>query len=117
MSNPQKNKGSAYERSVVNYLRSQGFTVERTRAGWTDDRGDIHGMHSASGRPFTFECKTHRRDGLPGWIRELAVEVENAGGDIGAVIHKKVGTTEGGEQYATMPLSMLVSLLREAGYS
>lgn len=117
MPNPQKNKGSAYERSIVNYLRECGFAVDRTRAGWTDDRGDIHGVQSPTGSPFTFECKNHRRDNLSGWIKELYVEVENAGGEIGAVIHKKVGTTEGGEQYATLPLSMLVSLLREAGYS
>jgi hypothetical protein len=116
MSNPQKNKGSAYERSIVNYLRESGFTVDRTRAGWSDDRGDIHGIASPTGRPFTFECKNHRRDNLPGWIKELYVEVHNAGGYAGAVIHKKSGTTDGGEQFATLPLSMLVLLLREAGY-
>ena len=116
MSNPQKNKGSAYERSIVNYLRECDFTVDRTRAGWTDDRGDIHGIQSSTGRAFTFECKNHRKDNLPGWIRELHIEVANAGGEIGAVIHKKVGTTDGGEQFATLPLSMLVLLLKEAGY-
>ena len=47
MSNPQKNKGSAYERSIVNYLRSAGFDADRTRAGWTDDRGDVHGAPTA----------------------------------------------------------------------
>lgn len=116
MPNPQKNKGSAYERSIVNYLRECGFTVDRTRAGWTDDRGDVHGVLSSSGRPFTFECKNHRRDNLPGWISELYVEVHNAGGDNGAVIHKKHGTTDAAEQYATLPLGMLVQLLKEAGY-
>jgi Holliday junction resolvase len=116
MSNPQKNKGSAYERSIVNHLRECGFTVDRTRAGWTDDRGDIHGVSNPSGQPFTFECKNHRRDNLSGWIKELAVEVSNAGGMVGAVIHKKVGTTEPAEQYATLPVAMLVRLLKEAGY-
>lgn len=116
MSNPQKNKGSAYERSIVNYLRDIGFTVDRTRAGWTDDRGDIHGVQSSTGSAFTFECKNHRRDNLPGWINELYVEVDNAGGSVGAVIHKKHGTTEAAEQYATLPLGMLVQLLKEAGY-
>jgi hypothetical protein len=116
MPNPQKNKGSAYERSIVNYLRDNGFTVDRTRAGWTDDRGDIHGVLAPSGRPFTFECKNHRRDNLSGWINELHIEVENAGGSVGSVIHKKHGTANPGEQFATLPLSMLVLLLREAGY-
>lgn len=116
MPNPQKNKGSAYERSIVNYLRDCGFTVDRTRAGWTDDRGDIHGISSRTGRPFTFECKNHRRDNLSGWVNELHIEVANASGSIGAVIHKKHGTTDGADQFATLPLSMLVLLLKEAGY-
>lgn len=116
MTNPAKRKGDEFERSIVNYLRSEGYSVDRTRAGWSDDRGDIHGITSASGKPFTFECKNHKRDNLPGWVSELEVEVVNAGGEIGAVIHKKHGVVDGGAQYATLPLKMLVKLLREAGY-
>ena len=116
MANPAKRKGSEFERIIVNYLRGEGYAVDRTRAGWSDDRGDIHGITSASGKPFTFECKNHKRDNLPGWISELEVEVGNAGGEIGAVIHKKHGVVDGGAQYATLPLNMLVQLLKEAGY-
>jgi hypothetical protein len=47
---------------------------------------------------------------------ELKREVANAGGNIGVVVHKKVGTTDPGEQFASLPLSMLVQLLKEAGY-
>ena len=111
MPNPQKQKGSAYERLVVDYLRSQGFTVERTRAGWADDRGDVHGING-----FTIECKNHRALSLSEWVGELVVECRNAGHSVGAVVHKKRGATDGGEQYATLPLRMLVQLLREAGY-
>lgn len=116
MTNPNKNKGDAYERSIVDYLRDSGFGVDRTRAGWADDRGDIHGI-SRESVPFTFECKNHRRDNLPGWIKELHVEVANNGGVLGAVIHKRHGTTVASAQYATLPLGMLVRLLTEAGYS
>ena len=31
-------------------------------------------------------------------------------------MHKKVGVTDPAEQYATMPLRMLVTLLIQAGY-
>jgi hypothetical protein len=116
VTNPQKIKGSAYERSIVNYLRDHGYNADRTRAGWTDDRGDVHGITDSEGRPFTFECKNHRRDNLSGWIMELKREVANAGGNVGVVVHKKVGTTDPGEQFASLPLSMLVQLLKEAGY-
>ena len=111
MTSPQKQKGSAYERLIVDYLRSQGFTVDRTRAGWSDDRGDIHGIEG-----FTFECKNHKSLALAGWVRELIVECGNAGHDLGAVVHKKRGVTAAAEQYATLPLWMLVRLLKEAGY-
>lgn len=116
MTNPQKIKGSAYERSIVDYLRKSGFMADRTRAGWVDDRGDIHGVTSPEGKPFTFECKNHRGDSLPGWIKELQREVSNAGGVVGVVVHKKHGTTDAGDQFCTLPMSMLVQLLREAGY-
>jgi hypothetical protein len=111
VTNPQKAKGSAYERLIVNYLREHGFRVDRTRAGWADDKGDIHGITG-----FTWECKNHRSINLSGWIRELLVECKNAGTKLGAVIHKKRGSTNPGEQYATLPLEMLVQLLKEAGY-
>jgi hypothetical protein len=115
MPNPNKNKGDAYERSIVGYLRERGFDADRTRAGWEDDRGDIHGI-SRNNIPFTLECKNHRRDNLPGWIAELHAEIANNGGLLGAVVHKRSGTTDASAQYATLPLGMLVRLLREAGY-
>lgn len=116
MSNPQKNKGSAYERSIVQYLRESGFRVDRTRAGWSDDRGDVHGVTSPTDQPFVFECKNHARLQLSGWISELRTEIDNAGGVAGVLVHKKRGTTDPAEQYATLPFGMLVQLLKEAGY-
>lgn len=116
MTNPQKVKGSSYERSIVQYLRECGFRVDRTRAGWTDDRGDVHGITSFTGHPFTIECKNHARLNLSGWISELLAEITNAGGVAGVLVHKKRGTTDPAEQYATLPFGMLVQLLKEAGY-
>jgi len=50
------------------------------------------------------------------WIGELLTECRNAGTDLGAVVHKKRGVTSAADQYATLPLWMLVQLLKEAGY-
>ena len=116
MTNPQKQKGSTYERQIVSYLRECGFRVDRTRAGWADDRGDVHGITGPDGLPFTVECKNHQRLNLSGWVSELLTEIANAGGVAGVLVHKKRGTTDPSEQYATLPLGMLVSILREAGY-
>jgi hypothetical protein len=115
MTNPNKIKGDSFERSIVEYLRERGFDADRTRAGWADDRGDIHGI-TRNSIPFTFECKNHARDNLPGWIAELHTEVANNKGFLGAVIHKRRGTTIASDQYATLPLRMLVQLLKEAGF-
>jgi len=116
VTNPQKQKGSAYERSIVEYLRANSFGVDRTRAGWADDRGDIHGVSSPSGHPFVFECKNHVRLNLSGWVSELLTEIDNAGGMAGVLVHKRRGTTDPSQQYATLPFGMLVQLLKEAGY-
>lgn len=116
MTSPQKIKGSTYERLIVTYLREQGFNVDRTRAGWADDRGDVHGVeHPILGR-FTFECKNHKTMDLGGWMAELAREVTANGGGLGAVVHKRRGDSSGENQYASLPLWMLVQLLTEAGY-
>ena len=116
MSNPQKQKGSAYERTIVRYLTLQGFDVERTRAGWADDRGDVHGIsHPVLGN-FTIECKNQKTMALSGWLTELERERAANGGGLGAVVHKRQRVTEGEDQYATLPLWMLVQLLVQAGY-
>lgn len=116
MTNPAKQKGSAYERVIVYYLTSQGFDAERTRAGWADDRGDIHGIRHPVLGNFTFECKNQRAMDLSGWLGELEREREANGGGLGAVVHKRRGIADAEAQYATLPLWMLVSLLIEAGY-
>jgi hypothetical protein len=50
---------------------------------------------------------------LSGWVKELVVEVDNANAVTGAVVHKRKGTTDVGEWYATMPFYMFLSLIRE----
>jgi hypothetical protein len=116
MTNPQKQKGNAYERSIVTFLRERGYSVDRTRAGWADDRGDVHGLHHPRLGPFTIECKNHRAMALSSWMGELAREVAANGGTLGAVVHKRKGVADANEQYATLPFGMLVQLLKEAGY-
>jgi len=116
VTNPQKQKGSAYERLIVDYLKEHGFDAERTRAGWSDDRGDIHGVSHSSFGPFTIECKNQKSMDLSGWLGELERERHANGGQLGAVVHKKRGQTDAAQQYASLPLWMLVQLLKEAGY-
>jgi hypothetical protein len=112
MTSPSKIKGSSFEREIVTYLRASGYPgAERTRAGWVDDRGDIDGVVGV-----TFECKNRKAMDLSGWVNELIVEMQHANNSVGAVIHKRRGITDAGSYYATLPLSVFVHLIKEAGY-
>lgn len=107
-----KQKGSAFEREIVQLLHTWGWTgAERTRAGWVDDRGDIDGVIGV-----TFECKNRRAMELAEWIDELIVEMQHANNHVGAVIHKRKGITDANQYYASMPVKTFLTLLREAGY-
>jgi hypothetical protein len=112
MSTPSKRKGSGAERDVVKYLQEKGWKyAERRLAGDKNDRGDIAGVPGVC-----FEIKNHKTFDLAGWTKELEVEIKNAKADTGAVIHKRRGTSDVGNWYATMPVETLIELLKKAGY-
>lgn len=113
MTSASKRKGSEAERDVVKYLRRKGWaSAERAYgAGRPDDVGDISGLESVC-----IEVKNQKQMDLSGWLKELAVETKNARAETGAVVHKKRGTANVAEWYATMPVAWWVELLRKAGY-
>lgn len=107
-----KQKGTAAETAVVNWLKAQGRKhVERRSLNGVNDRGDIAGIPSV-----VLEVKNHQRMELAGWISELEVEIKNDKATTGVVIHKKRGTTNVGDWYATMPVYLWEALIKEAGY-
>jgi hypothetical protein len=109
MTSPQKRKGSSAELAVAKWLNKLGWTqAERSRAGWTDDRGDIDGMPGVC-----IEVKNEKRIDLPGYLRELAVEMENAKAWTGSVIVKRRGSTDVNDWYAVMPALVWAQLLLE----
>lgn len=104
-----KQKGTAAETAVVRYLQANGFPhVERRALAGVNDRGDISGIPGV-----VLEVKNCKRIELAGWLDELEAEMTNAGAYIGAVVHKRRGTTDPGKWFATLPFSVLVDLLRE----
>lgn len=108
----QKQKGTAAETAVVNWLKEQGRKhVERRSLNGTADRGDIAGIPCV-----VIEVKNHAKMTLSEWLSELEIEMHNDKADHGVVIHKKRGTTNVGEWYATLPVALWYKLLKEAGY-
>lgn len=107
-----KQKGTAAETAVVNWLKDKGRKhVERRALSGLLDRGDIAGVPGV-----VFEVKNHQRMELSAWLKELLVEMENDKADTGVLIHKRKGTTNVGEWYATMTVDIWYKLLKEAGY-
>lgn len=109
MTSPQKRKGSSAELAVAKWLNKLGWVhAERSRAGWTDDRGDIDGIPGVC-----IEVKNEKRIDLPGYLRELEVEMANAKAWAGAVIVKRRGSTDPADWYAVMPAQKWAELLLE----
>lgn len=109
MTSPSKRKGSAAELAVAKWLQKWGWTnAERSRAGWTNDRGDIDGIPG-----ICIEIKAEKKFDLPGYLRELEVEMVNAKAWTGAVIVKRRGSTDVDDWYAVMPAKVWAKLLYE----
>jgi len=107
-----KQKGTAAETAVVNWLLSKGRKqVERRSLNGSNDRGDIAGIPTV-----VIEVKNCVKVELSAWLKELEAEMINDKADAGVVIHKKKGTQDVGLWYATMPVNMWFKLLEEAGY-
>jgi hypothetical protein len=107
LTSPQKRKGSAAELAVAKWLRKLGWIhAERSRAGWTDDRGDIDGMPGVC-----IEVKNEKKIDIPGYLRELEVEMENAKAWTGTVIIKRRGSTNVDDWYAVMPAKVWGELM------
>jgi hypothetical protein len=111
MSSPQKRKGSAAELAVARYMQDHGWPhAERSRAGWTDDRGDIDGCPG-----LVVEVKDHKRHDLPGWLTELEVEVANARAVTGVLVVKRRLHTDPGDWYAVTRFGDWCHLAKDAG--
>jgi hypothetical protein len=108
----QKQKGTAAETAVVRWLSGRKWNkIERRSLSGANDRGDITGIPKV-----VIEVKNHSRMELAQWVRELEVEISNDKAETGVVIHKKRGTTDVGEWYATLPVQRWFDLLEKAGY-
>lgn len=107
MTSPQKRKGSAAELAVAKWLRKLGWIhAERSRAGWQDDRGDIDGLPG-----ICIEVKAEKKIDIPGYLRELEVEIANAKAWTGTVIIKRRGSTNVDDWYAVMPAKIWGELM------
>lgn len=107
-----KDKGTAWETAIVNYLTECGVPfVERRTLSGPQDKGDIAGIPGV-----VIEAKDEKRHDLSGWLAEAIKERDNAGAEIGVVWAKKRGKTSPGAAYVIMDGVTLMNLLMAGGY-
>jgi len=103
--NRSKQKGTAFESALVDYLRANGFPrAERRAQRGTLDAGDIAGL------PATIEAKNCKLTELGPWMDEAKTEAKNAGTALYAVVHKRRQHSTA-ESFVTLPLHLFVEML------
>jgi len=106
MSNPNRRKGTRAELLVAKFLNANGHPkAERSRAGWSDDRGDIDNVEH-----LTVEVKDQRRHDIGCWLKELEIEQKNRGTNHGVCVVKKLGAIKVEDWYAIMTMSEFIKL-------
>lgn len=110
----QKEKGTQFERQVVDYMRSRlgDDRIERRAMSGVNDRGDVSGVY-LRGKGVVIECKNHRRMELSQWLDEAEAERGNADAEYAFVVHKRKGCGEKsmGETYVTCDLETLCAII------
>lgn len=110
MTNRNKTKGSAWERAIVDHLRTAGWPfAERRLAGAAKDRGDIAGVVGV-----VIEAKNTATRKLAEWIEETETERVNDNAWLGVVWHKRTGKGSAADGYVTMTGAQFTELLARA---
>ncbi len=119
MTNANKAKGDRFEMTLRDHLAASGFDVERTRAGYERDYGDLHIMTGEATRApgVVVQAKNHRAHSLGEWLTATAEQRACTSADHGVLVVKRRGVGAPGRQYAVMELDDLLALLKEAGYA
>ena len=108
-----KSKGTAFESLIVDELQHQlGDAICRRTTTGAKDRGDIHGLY-IRGMRVVAECKNHATMKLAEWVDEAETERGNDDAHIGLVIHKRRGKGKALDQYVTMSVRDLLTIIAE----
>jgi hypothetical protein len=113
MANPARRKGTDAENRVVYYAKLRGWKyADRLTMAGAADRGDVR---LGDGVPVTIEVKggqgalssPHQH------LRELKAEMQNNKHHVGAVVAKKRGSNNVGDDWvALMPVSVFFDILK-----
>lgn len=106
-----RQKGTAHETNVVNWLRNHGWRhARRHPPKGLRDEGDIA---LEDGVPVTIEAKNRKAIDLAAFLHELEAEIVNGDAETGCVVVKRRGTTDPGQFYAVTTFAMWNDLIRQ----
>lgn len=107
-----KAAGSAAERAVADYLAValEDDRIDRRVKTGAKDCGDVGGVR-IHGRRMVIEVKNCAKTSLAAWVAEAHTEAGNDDALVGAVIHKRVGTTDPGRWYVAMTVDDLLAVM------
>jgi len=108
----ERAKGTSFETTIVNYLKTWYPMAERRTLHGALDKGDIAGTHPG----LAWECKNQKKLELSQWLLETEQERINANAEVGILVVKRRMYGTPSDQYAVMRLEDMVKLLRKAGY-
>lgn len=103
-------KGYKFMRSVCSYLTANGFPFATIRS-----KGQS-GSDILETPGICWELKATQKTSLGVWVDQVQADADREGADIAVVVHKRRGTTDPSEQFATMDVETFTRLARAAGY-
>lgn len=104
-----KQKGTKWETEIVNYLRENGFVVERKALTGNQDLGDISGVAG-----WTIQAKNQNALDLAGWMDQTETQRRNSGDPFGVlVIRRRMKPVS--MAYAVLPLEQMLDPMRMLG--
>lgn len=106
MAHPSKTKGDKFERLIRDTIVEAEIPVDRIPAGASNDRGDLW-IPGA-----TVQCKNGARLDLAGWWRQTTAQRDHNRHDLGFLVHKRVGVTEGLRQWVTIDVETMIEILK-----
>lgn len=112
MSNPSKQKGTAFETSLIELLTTYYKGCGRNPLAGNKDVGDFNlpGEYR-----FILEAKNRSVLALPAWLKQAATSAKNFHPlAVGVVVHKRKGTALAQDQYVTMTLGDFLYLVNIA---
>lgn len=108
-----KRAGTRFERQVADHLATYlDDRIDRRVKTGVADKGDIGGVRLPDGRCVVIECKNTTRLALAQWVKEAHQEAHNDNAAVGLIVHKRHGVSHPGDQWITMTLDDLITILK-----